>query len=117
VKGRSESGSLESFGDRDRPSHHWCILAEIISLVTLVHLELQLADVDHESFPLHFNTTGRGNEMESTKIREGYTAAVLYTKRHAFMHGDPNIDHIDPRILKVRDCHPACNILLGLLTI
>jgi hypothetical protein len=117
VKSRFESGPLESFGDRDRPSHHWCLLAEIVSSMTLHHLELQLTDADLESFPLHFNTAGRGNEMESTKILEGYTVAVLYAKRRAFMYGDPGIDHVDPRMLKVRDCHPACNILLRLLTI
>jgi hypothetical protein len=117
VKSRFESGPLESFGDRDRPSHHWCLLAEIVGSMTLHHLELQLADVDHKSFPLHFNTAGRGNEIESTKIQEGYTVAVLYAKRRAFMYGDPGIDHVDPRMLKVRNCHPACDSLLELLTI
>jgi hypothetical protein len=117
VKSRFHSGLLQSFGDRDRPSHHWCLLAEIVSAMTLHHLELQLTDIEHESFPLHFNTAGRGNEMESTKIREEYTVAVLYAKRRAFTYGDPGIDHVDPRMLKVCNRHPACNIFLRLLTI
>ena len=58
--------------------------------------------MDQNSFPLHFNTDGRGNELDSTKIREGHTVAILYAKRRAFLYSDPGIDHVDPKMLKVR---------------
>jgi hypothetical protein len=116
-KSRIEPDALESFENICRPSHHWCLLGEIIKSTTIHHLELELADIDHEIFPLHFNTAGRGREMENTKIQEGCTVAVLYAKRRAFMYGDPGVDHVDPRMLKVRNRYPACDILLELLTI
>jgi hypothetical protein len=88
----------------NQPSNHWCLLGEIVSSITIHHLELELVDMDQNKFPLHFNTEGRGNELGITKIREGYTVAILYAKRRSFTYGDPGVDHVDPEMLKVREC-------------
>ena len=85
LKSRIEPEALEGFED----PCHWCLLGEIVSSITLHHLESELVDIDQKSFPLHFNTDGRGNELESTNIQEGHTVAVLYAKRRTFMYGDP----------------------------
>jgi hypothetical protein len=97
-----EATSSQSLEDPSGPSHHWCLLAEITGSMIIHHLEFELVDMDRQTFPLHFYTEGRGNELERKSIREGYTVAVLYARRRAFVHGDPGVDHVDPRMLKVR---------------
>jgi hypothetical protein len=103
---RIEPGAVESFEDPYQTPHHWCLLGEIVSSITLHHLEFELEDIDQKRFPLHFNTDDRGNELEITNIQEGHTVAVLYAKRRAFVYGDPGVDHVDSRMLKVRKYHP-----------
>jgi hypothetical protein len=105
LKSRIEPGALESFEDSYQSLNHWCLLGEIVSSITLHHLEFELVDIDQESFPLHFNTDGRGNELESKDIQVGHTVAVLYAKRRAFVYGDPGVDHVNPQMLKVRKCY------------
>jgi hypothetical protein len=56
---------------------------------------------------LHFNTDGRGSEFSSAQLRKGHTVAILYAERHTFIHGDPGIKLIDPRMLKVCKTHSA----------
>jgi hypothetical protein len=85
-----------------QPSGHWCFLGEITSSTTIHHLEFKLTDVDDKSMPLHFNTASRGTEIPSARIQNGYTVAVLYARCRAFTWGDPGIDHVDSRMLKVR---------------
>jgi len=88
-----------------QPSRHWCFLGEIIGSTTILHLELTLTDIEDNIMPLHFNTAGRGNELVTGQIQEGYTVAVLYAKRHVFIHGDPGIKHLNPQMLKVCMSH------------
>jgi hypothetical protein len=88
-----------------QPSRHWCFLGEITDSTTIHHLELKLTDVDDKTMPLHFNTASRGTEVASARVRNGYTVAVLDARRRAFIYGDPGIDHVDFRMLKVRKTH------------
>jgi hypothetical protein len=96
-------------------SFHWCFLGEIVGSMTLHHLELKLTDVDNYSLPLHFNTDGLGTEVVIEQIRQGYTVAVLYARRQTFMHGDPGIKLVDPKMLKVR-ISQSHDLLQGVLT-
>lgn len=98
---RTDPGVYRASGEAYQPSHHWCFLGEITNSVTIHHLELELRDVDDRSIPLHFNTVSRGSELIAAQTQSGYTVAVLYAKRRAFTYGDPGIDHIDSRLLKV----------------
>ncbi|KAH6613217.1 hypothetical protein C7974DRAFT_322137 [Boeremia exigua] len=82
-------------------SRHWCFLGEITDSITLHHLELELTDADDKKIPLHFNTDGRGSEFSIAQLRKGYTVAILYAERHTFIHGDPGIKLIDPKMLKI----------------
>ncbi|KAF2108247.1 hypothetical protein BDV96DRAFT_504933 [Lophiotrema nucula] len=100
----SNSVDLEFYGKVDgtyKPLHYWCFLGEIVDSITLHHLELELMDVDDKKIPLHFNTDGRGSELEPAKIQRGHTVAVLYAQRHVFMYGDPGIRHENPQMLKI----------------
>jgi hypothetical protein len=96
-------GSQETY----QSSRHWCFLGEITDSITLHHLELELTDADDKKIPLHFNTDGRGSEFSSAQLRKGHTVAILYAERHTFIHGDPGIKLIDPRMLKVCKTHSA----------
>ncbi|KAF1954354.1 SET domain-containing protein [Byssothecium circinans] len=84
-----------------QPLRYWCFLGEIVSSTTLLHLELELADIVDKKIPLHFNADSGGNEMAPARIQKGHTVAVLYAKRRVFMHRDPSIRHEDPEMFKV----------------
>lgn len=84
-----------------RPRRHWCFLAEIVDVTTLLRLGMQVKDIDGRSLPLFFYTNGRGNELPPAQVRSGYTVAILYAERHAFAFDDPGIRHEDPRMIKV----------------
>ena len=84
-----------------RPRRHWCFLGEIIDFTTLLRLQMEIKDVDGREIPLYFYTDGRGNELAPAEVQKGYTVAILYAQRHAFMHGEPGIRHEDPQMIKV----------------
>ena len=39
--------------------------------------------------------------MATAQVQKGYTVAILYAERHAFMFCEPSIRHEDPRMIKV----------------
>lgn len=100
------SGFHRDAEDTYQPLRHWCFLGEITNSITLHHLELELADINGKKIPLHFNTIGRGSELDMSRIQKGYTVAVLYAERHTFTYGDPGIKLEDPQMLKVCKTHP-----------
>jgi hypothetical protein len=53
------------------------------------------------TIPLFFYTDGRGSELAPALVQKGYTVAILYAERHAFMSCEPGIRHEDPRMIKV----------------
>jgi hypothetical protein len=63
-----------------QPRRHWLFLAEIVDFGALFRLK----DVEDTTVPLFFYTEGRGSELKSSMVRNGYTAAILYAKHHAF---------------------------------
>lgn len=83
------------------PRRHWLFLAEIVDFASMVRLQIELKDVDGKDVPLFFYTDGRGNELAASKVQKGYTVAILYAQRHAFMYSEPGIRHEDPTNIKV----------------
>lgn len=84
-----------------RPRRHWCFLGEIVDFAMLLRLQMEIKDVDGRKIPLYFYTDSRGSELAPAQVQRGYTVAILYAKRHAFMFGEPGIRHEDPRMIKV----------------
>lgn len=84
-----------------RPRRHWCFLAEIVHFSMLFRLQMEIKDIDGRSLPLFFYTDSRGSELPLAQVRSGYTVAILYAQRHAFVFDDPGIRHEDPRMIKV----------------
>jgi hypothetical protein len=39
--------------------------------------------------------------MAPGQVQKGYTVAILYAERHAFMFCEPGIRHEDPQMIKV----------------
>ncbi|XP_014554312.1 hypothetical protein COCVIDRAFT_39748 [Bipolaris victoriae FI3] len=87
--------------DPYQPMRHWCFLGEITNSITLHHLELELADINDKRISLHFNTIGRGSELDIASVQNGCTVAVLYAERHTFTYGDTGIKPQDPQMLKI----------------
>lgn len=84
-----------------QPRRHWCFLAEIVDFATLLRLQMNIKDIDGISVPLFFYTDGRGNEVRAERVQRGYTVALLYAHRHAFISGEVGIRHEDPPSIKV----------------
>jgi len=53
------------------------------------------------TIPLYFYTDGRGSELVLAQVKKGYTVAILYIERHAFMSFELGIRYEDPRMIKV----------------
>lgn len=92
---------LDFYERADRPRRHWCFLAEIVNFATLLRLQMEIDDIDGRKVPLFFYTDGRGSELAPAQVQRGYTVAILYAQRHAFMFDEPGIRHEDPRMIKV----------------
>ena len=84
-----------------QPRRHWCVLGEIVNFVTLLRLQMEIKELNDNKIPLFFYTDGRGSELAPSRVRKGYTIAILYAERHAFMFSEPGIRHEDPRMIKV----------------
>jgi hypothetical protein len=100
----NKGGFFGVYGDStntDQPLKHWCFLGKITDVSSLLHLELELEDLDHKKLPLHFYTEQKGREVDVDQLRVGNTVAVLYAQRYSFLHGNPGIRHEDPAMFKV----------------
>lgn len=84
-----------------RPRRHWCFFGEIVDFASLPRLQIEIKDVDDTKIPLYFYTDSRGSELVPGQIQKGYTVAILYAERHAFMFCEPGIRHEDPQTIKV----------------
>ncbi len=100
-----------------RPRRHWCFLGEIVDFATLLRLQMEIKDVDGREIPLYFYTDGRGNELTPAQVQKGYTVAILYAQRHAFVYGEPGIRHEDPQMIKVPQQLPIYIIKLDLCSL
>ena len=85
-----------------RPARHWCFLAEIMDFTSFIRLQMTVKDVDGATIPLFFHTPFKGGELVQSQIQKGYTVAILYAVRHAFMFCEPGIRHENPQMIKVR---------------
>jgi hypothetical protein len=83
------------------PRRHWLYLAEIVDFYTLIRLQMNIKDVNGTTVPLFFYTDGRGSELAPSQVQKGYTIAILYAQRHAFMFSEPGIRHEEPTNIKV----------------
>ncbi|KAE9367579.1 SET domain-containing protein [Stipitochalara longipes BDJ] len=84
-----------------RPRRHWCFLGEIVDFASLLRLQMEIKDVDGGTIPLYFYTDSRGSELAPAQVQKGYTVAILYAERHAFMFCEPGIRHEDPQMIKI----------------
>ncbi|PGH26701.1 hypothetical protein AJ80_01647 [Polytolypa hystricis UAMH7299] len=84
-----------------QPRRHWCFLGEIVDFASLLRLQMEIEDIDGTKIPLYFYTDGRGSELAPARVQKGYTVAILYAQRHAFMFCEPGIRHEDPRMIKI----------------
>lgn len=84
---------------------HWYFLAEIMDFVTLVRLQMEIKDIAENKVDMFFYTDSRGREIAPALLTKGYTIAILYAKRHAFMFSPARIRLEDPRMMKVRPYH------------
>ena len=100
-----------------RPRRHWCFLGEIVDFATLVRLQMEIKDIDGRKIPLYFYTDGRGSELAPAQVQKGYTVAILYAQRHAFVHGEPGIRPEDPQMIKVPQELPIYVIELDLCSL
>jgi hypothetical protein len=82
---------------------HWCFLAEIKDINYFARLHMTVEDVEGSLVPVAFHTSRRGGELSESQTQIGYTIAILYALRHAFMFSEPGIRHEDPQMIKVRD--------------
>lgn len=62
---------------------------------------MEIKDVDGKIVPLFFYTDRRGSELAHSQVWKGYTVAILYAQRHAFMFSEPGIRHEKPTNIKV----------------
>lgn len=85
----------------DRLRRHWCFLAEIVDFDMFLRLRMEISDIDGRKVPLFFYTDGRGSELAPAQVQRGYTVAILYAQRHAFVFDEPGIRHEDPQMIKV----------------
>jgi len=100
-KGVSPEFYTSSDGFTYRPRRHWLFLAEIVNFATLLRLQMDIKDVDGTTVPLFFYTDRRGSELAPSQVQKGYTIAILYAQRHAFMFSEPGIRHEEPTNIKV----------------
>jgi hypothetical protein len=91
-----------------RPRRHWCFLAEIVDFSLFIRLQMDVKDVNGTTVPLFFHTDRRGSELAPSLIQKGYTVAILYAVRHAFMYSDEGIRLENPQMIKVR--LPVCDL-------
>ena len=93
-----------------RPRRNWCFLGEIVNLASLLRLQMEIKDVDGTTIPLYFYTDSRGSELAPAQVQKGYTVAILYAERHAFISFEIGIRHEDPQMIKVPQKLPICII-------
>ncbi|KAF3910298.1 hypothetical protein ABW21_db0206599 [Orbilia brochopaga] len=83
------------------PRRHWCFLAEIIDVHSLLRLQLTVKDKNGREVPIWFYTDGRGSELDPSRIRPGFTVAVLYVEQHGFLDFSEGIRHENPTSMKI----------------
>jgi hypothetical protein len=87
--------------DTRKLRRHWCFLGEIVEFIMLTRLQMEIKDVYDSSVELFFHTERKGNELAPSKVRKGYTVAILYAHQHPFAFGEPGIRHEDPQLIRV----------------
>jgi SET domain len=87
-------------GSTYRPRRHWLFLGEIIDSGALLRLQMTIKDIDGVTVPLFFHTEGRGSELKSSLVQNGYTVAILYAEVHAFAFSEPGIRLEEPTNIK-----------------
>ncbi|KAJ6259358.1 hypothetical protein Dda_6258 [Drechslerella dactyloides] len=83
------------------PHRHWCFLAEIVDVQRLIRLQLTVKDKNGREVPIFFYTDGRGSELDPSRIRPGFTVAVLYAEQHGFLDFSVGIRHENPTSMKI----------------
>ncbi|KAI9771517.1 MAG: hypothetical protein M1840_002137 [Geoglossum simile] len=84
-----------------RPRKHWCFLAEIIDVEEFVRLRLVVKDKTDCTIPIAFYTDGRGLELDPSRVRRGFTVAILYAEQHGFLDLSVGIRHENPTAIKI----------------
>ncbi|KAL1597895.1 hypothetical protein SLS60_008383 [Paraconiothyrium brasiliense] len=83
-----------------RPARHWCFLAEIQDVLGFSPLHVVVKDVNGVVLPLLVYTGPTGDQFSASKIRRGYTLAILYAVRHTTIFRKPWIHLKKPKMVK-----------------
>ncbi|KZP21458.1 hypothetical protein FIBSPDRAFT_788285, partial [Athelia psychrophila] len=67
-------------------TRHWCLIAEITTILTIFRLRICAKDRDGHEFTVHVHTDDRGAKL-AQYCQEGYTLVLLYAQRHYFGDG------------------------------
>jgi hypothetical protein len=81
-----------------------------MDFATFLRLQIEIKDVDGTTIPLWFYTDSRGSELVPAQVQKGYTVAILYAERHAFMYCEPGIRLEDPQMIKVNITTTIANL-------
>ena len=85
----------------NQPRRHWCFLAEIVDIASILRLQMEINDIDGKKVPPFFYANGRGSELAPAQVKRGYSVAILCAQSHEFMFDEPGIRHENPRMINV----------------
>jgi hypothetical protein len=83
------------------PRRHWCLLAEILSVETLLRLRLMVRDKNGVQFQIAVHTDDRGSEVSSNLLPPGYIVAIMYAHQHRFLDFTEGIRQEEKQTLRV----------------
>lgn len=88
------------------PSHHWCLLAEIVDTEFIIRLRLNVRDRDGQVFRVMFYLEDDDQDTRApanaADFRPGHTVAIMYAQRHHFLDFSTGIRQETMRTIKVR---------------
>jgi len=83
-----DDANLEYFTCSDglvlTPARHWCLLAEIMDVSTIIRVRLIAKDKSGKQFPIAFYLDS-GMHQDFRIFRKGHTVAILYAEQHYFL--------------------------------
>ena len=94
-----------SQGIVNQPRKHWCLLAEVVSVVHFHRLRLVVKDKSGNTLPIVFHTDRHPRHLTLPSVQEGHTVAVLYAERHGLLDMTVGIRHEERGFLHV-GTHP-----------
>lgn len=88
-------------GFKYEPRKHWCMLAEIVDVHTVLRLIIDAKDKSGRIFRVAFYTHGRGYEWKKDDVKPGHSLAILYPYQRVFLDMTTGVRVGDTRLVKV----------------